>query len=117
RSAARRGTPWNSPRAGPTAAIAPGASPLGLGAVDQVVDQLLQGDFAARRLLRWRVLAHHRQALPLPECLPFALIDQLDVDRDLHLPPGDVRAPLTGRERERDVRIVAHHAPAHDRIG
>ena len=77
----------------------------------------MQGDLAAGRLL-WRlVFAHLAQSLPLPQRFPGALIEDLDVDRDLHLAAGHVGAALAGEERQRDVGLVADDAAAHHGVG
>src|SRR5438876_11049369 len=87
-STARRDTRSSSRRAGPETAMPGRRSPLGLGAVDQVVDELLEGDLAPGLLLWRRVFAHLSEALLLSQRLVVALVEQLDVDLELYMSPG-----------------------------
>ena len=81
--------------------------------VDQVVDELLQRDPAARGFLGRRVVADLTEPLPLPQRLAFPLIEDLDVDGDLHLALRDVGALLAGLVRDRYVGVVANDLAAH----
>src|SRR5205814_1425452 len=69
------------------------------------------GDPPTRDFLGGRVVADLAEPLPLPQRLAFPLIEDLDVDSDLHLAlrdVGDARARLI---RDRHVGVVADDLP------
>ena len=74
-------------------------------------------ELASLGFLRRRVLAHHQEALTLPQGLAVLLIDDLDIHGDLHLALRDIGAADARLERDGDVRVVVHDAPADDRVG
>src|SRR2546422_9393195 len=69
------------------------------------------------RLLRRLVLTDLGKALLLPQRLALALVEDLDVDGDLHLTLGHVGAALAGLKGDRHVGVVADHLAAHHRVG
>ena len=84
--------------------------------VDQVVDEPLERDLAARGFLRRRVVADLTEPLPLPQGLAFPLVEDFDVDGDLDLAPRDVGALLARLVRDRYVGVVADDLAAHHRV-
>src|SRR5574341_1705953 len=104
---------------GTAASISARASPLGLGPVDDVVHQLLEGRLASVGFAGRLVLAVHREPRALPEHPPLALVEDLDVERDAHQTAGHlcVAGGLPGLKRGRDVGLVAHDRSAHHCVG
>src|SRR5213076_3547796 len=92
------------------------ASPLRLRPVDQVVDELVQRDPAARGFLGRRVVADLTEPLPLPQRLAFPLSENLDVDGDLDLALRDVGAALARLIRDRHVGVVTGDLATHHRV-
>jgi len=79
--------------------------------------ELIDRDLAAFFIGWWGVLAVDGESLPFPHGRAVPLIHDFDIDGELHFAFGDGDRAHVRPNRERHVRVVAHDAAAHKRIG
>src|ERR1051326_8166252 len=74
-------------------------SPVGFRAAEDLRDQVVERLASSVGLATWIVVAGHGKALPVVHGAVVALVDDLDIDCQLHLPLGHLDAIPAARSR------------------
>jgi hypothetical protein len=92
-------------------------SPLRLGSLDDVIDNLLKSGSPTDHFPAFGVFSFGTQAASLPEHAVVRLVDDLDVENDLQLSPRGNCLLWIGAETDWDVDVVGFYRAADNRVG
>src|SRR5687768_3035424 len=92
-------------------------SPLRLGSLDDVVDNLLKSRSPTDGFPAFGVFSFGTQAASLPEDSVVRLVDDLDVEYHLQLPPRGNRLLRIGAEADWDVNVVGFYRATDNGVG
>lgn len=79
--------------------------------------ELVDRDLAPFSIGWRRVLSVHRESLPFPHGRAVPLVDDFDVDNEVHFPFGHRGRAHARQNRKWDIGVVSHDAPTDERIG
>ena len=94
-----------------------GSSPLRLRPIHDLRHELVDRDLAPFSIGWWSVLSLDRESLPSPHGRPVPLVDDFDVDNELHFTFGHRGRAHARQNRKWYIGVVSHDAATDERIG